>query len=68
MKKVYRPQSSLDDYRVFLVKKILRLKSYLDKSYDKGNHDEIIETLRLLEADLFRLKNVGTLMEMRKAA
>jgi hypothetical protein len=68
MDKIYRPEAKLDDYKVFLIKKILRLKSSLDKSYDKGDHDIIIETLQQLEADLFKLKNVGTLMDMRKAA
>jgi hypothetical protein len=68
MSKIYRPEAKLDDYKVFLIKKILRLKSSLDKSYDKGDNDTIIEILHQLEADLFKLKNVGTLMDMRKAA
>ena len=68
MSKTYEPKEKLEDYRIYLLKKVLRLKSSLDKGYTQDDFDETIETLQELEADLFKLKNVGALLDMRTAA
>lgn len=68
MGNTYEPKEKLEDYRIYLLKKILRLKSVLDRGYQRNDFDTTIETLRQLEADLFKLKNVGTLIDMRAAA
>jgi len=68
MSDVYDPREKLEDYRVYLLKKVLRLKNVLDREYARNDLENTIETLRHLEADLFKLKNVGTLLDMRRAA
>ena len=65
---VYAPQERLEDYRMYLTKKILRLKRLLDREFDTTNRHTTVETLRQLEADLFKLRNVRTLIDMKRAA
>lgn len=67
MNDVYAPQERLEDYRTYLQKKIFRLKAMLDRGYGADVHTTV-ETLRQLEADLFKLRNVGALISMRRAA
>ena len=62
------PRDHLRDYHTYLRTKVLRLKAVLDRGYARADLNVTIETLRQIEADLFRLKNVGALMEMRRAA